>query len=135
LPDSPIEPIWFKAKQIESLNRIVVQKNGEPHCVMNSDMLASAAGRPCTYLAYNPEAQIIELGVVLIDAIGKNHCFLQGNKRTAFHAGISFMRANKISISVPDTEENAKLFQGLIEGTLPLEEAIRLCEASVVVPV
>jgi death on curing protein len=113
----------------------LVSKRDEPHAVISRDLLESAAGRPRTYLAYNETASIVELGVVLIEAIGKNHCFVQGNKRTAFHAGIAFMRVNGVQVTVPDTEERAAFFQRLIEGTVSPEEATRLCGSCVVAPV
>lgn len=96
MPDRNDEPKWFTADQIIRLNEVLVAAADEPHALISRGLLEGALGRPVNYLAYNKDACIVELGVLLIDAIGKNHCFIQGNKRTAFHAGISFMRVNRV---------------------------------------
>ena len=40
----------------------------------------------------------------MLSGIAQNHCFEQGNKRTAFIAAVMFLKANGYNLTVPDGE-------------------------------
>ncbi|MCJ2074487.1 type II toxin-antitoxin system death-on-curing family toxin [Methylobacterium sp. E-016] len=126
----PEQPIWFSPDQIERLNEMVVAETGENHLVLSHDLLAGAMARPVNLFLYEAITDIIVLGVRLIEALGKNHCFQQGNKRTAFVAGIAFMRNNGVQIDLADKVENADLIERLITGEASAEDVVARCRAA-----
>ena len=100
----------------------------ELHVVRDANLVASAAARPHNLFLYEGVTDIVQLGVRLIEAIGKNHCFGQGNKRTAFHAGIVFMVANDFDPKIPDDEQAADIVTDIITGersSADLEKLLR----------
>lgn len=123
------EPIWFTAGQIESLNAEIVSRTGEDHVVLSRELLESALARPQNLYAYEGQSDLFVLAARLIEAIGKNHCFLQGNKRTAFNAGVAFLRVNGVRITV-DTQEMAETAEGVILGACHADPLIALLRAA-----
>ena len=110
------EPQWVPADQIIRLNKLIVAQTGEDHGILQESLIASAAARPQNMFLYEGVIDIVRLGVRLIEAIGKNHCFAQGNKRTAFHAGVTFMIANGVEPAIPDSDEAAAVVSDVITG-------------------
>ena len=108
--------------QIIALNRIIVGLTGEDHVVIHDNLVASAAARPQNLFLYEGVTDIVKLGVRLIEAIGKNHCFAQGNKRMAYHAGIAFMVANGFDPRIQDTQQAGEMVEAVILGTRSAEE-------------
>lgn len=57
-------------------------------------LLESAAHKPLNRWAYEQEVDLVRLAVALMTGVAQNHTFAQGNKRTAFEAGLAFLGAN-----------------------------------------
>ena len=53
--------------------------------------------------------------MTLLFGIARNHCFEQGNKRTAFEAAIIFLDLNGYALDAPDRAELAELICRVIE--------------------
>ena len=117
-----VEPLWLTAEDILGLNADVVADSGEEHLILSHDLLGGAVARPQNLFVYEGCLDIITLGVRLTEAICRNHCFGQGNKRTGFHAGIIFMELNDAFIDLKDWESNAELITGLVAGIVEARE-------------
>ena len=50
--------------------------------------------------------------------LAQNHPFAQGNKRTAFGAGVAFMERNGFFVELPDIEQVADRFVDLTTGAM-----------------
>jgi death-on-curing protein len=130
LPADPAEPEWFTADQIERLNELLVAQTGESHAVLSRALLEGAVARPRNLWVYEGETDPVVLAVRLLEGIGKNHCFEQGNKRTAFHAAVAFLDLNGAPVRLPDTEVNATLIRDLITGVAAAEQVIAVFRAA-----
>jgi len=83
---------------------------------MSKPGLESACARPHNLWVYQDEYRLAYLGAALICAIGRNHPFEQGNKRTALGAAIIFFENNGHVFDHPDTEDFAPLIIDVIAG-------------------
>ncbi len=113
-----IEPEWMTATDVEDINKAAVSKTEEDHIILNDSGLGGAVFRPQNLFIYFGVTDIVTLGTSLIEAIGKAHCFVQGNKRTAFNAGVEFIEQNGGYVMLPDTEANAEMVRQLIVGEI-----------------
>ena len=62
------------------------------------------------------DADIEAAAVSLMLAIGRNHAFARGNKRTAFLAMLEFLHRNGCQLKLADTREVADLVIDTLEG-------------------
>lgn len=124
--DSVAEPIWLSATQIADINKDVVAKTSEAHSILSFELLDSASARPRNLHLYDNINDIVVLGVRLLDAIGKNHCFQQGNKRTAFSACLLFMELNDVYVELPDRKDYAELMIKVILSDEPQQTLVDL---------
>lgn len=86
----------------------------------NRDGLESALARPTHYLAYYG-ADLALQTAVLAHGIAEGQHFVEGNKRTAYFAAITFLGANGFSLDAPQMEVQnwiEELSQGLNEEEL-----------------
>ena len=102
------EPLWLPIEEVIEINREAVAAAGEPHYLLRPELLESAPANPKNKFAYG-EMDILNLAVALLLAIGRNHPFYQGNKRTAFIAAEMFLEINGYMLDAPDTEDLAEL--------------------------
>jgi death on curing protein len=87
-----------------AVNRDAVSKTGENHRLRDRPLLESALQKPENHWSYGGEDDVVLLAVQLLSGIAQNHCFEQGNKRTAFIAAVMFLKANGYNLTVPDGE-------------------------------
>jgi death-on-curing protein len=98
------EPNWLPLEAVLKINRDAVAATGENYLLRDQALLESALGKPQNHWAYGDEDDVVVLAVQLLDGIAQNHCFEQGNKRTAFIAAVMFLKANGYDLTVPDGE-------------------------------
>lgn len=111
----PSEPSWLSADLIVSFNELIVADNGEPHVLRDEGALENALAKPMNYWAYG-ERDAVVLAVALLVGIGRNHPFLQGNKRTAFEAADYFLHLNGYDLDIEDSTELADFIIDVING-------------------
>ena len=110
------EPNWVSSDLLIAINLRVVTATGEPHLLRDAGLLESASHKPINRWAYENERDLVRLAVALMAGVAQNHPFAQGNKRTAFEAGLAFLGANgwRIDRSI-DSVALADGFVALIE--------------------
>lgn len=99
-----------------------VNLTGEPHQLRDAGLLESAIAAPYNFCVYEGERDILTLGIRLMLKIAQNHPFAQGNKRTAFIAGIAFIERNGLFVELPNIELVADKFVNLTIGDLSERE-------------
>lgn len=111
----PSEPTWLNADLIVEFNKLAVADTGEPHVLRDLGALENALAKPINYWTYG-EHDAVVLAVALLVGIGRNHPFLQGNKRTAFEAADYFLYLNGYELTVPDSTELGDFVIDVING-------------------
>jgi death on curing protein len=113
----PSEPRWLTADEVIQLNQTAVELTGEPFHLRDRGLLESACARPQQHFHYESQTDVIELSVILLLAVARNHPFTQGNKRTAFAAAVAFLHVNGWSLDgIVDGEPFAEVIIDAIVG-------------------
>ena len=108
------EVIEIHAQTMESMDT-------NPAPLRSEDLLHSAVTRPQA-VAYYGGADLVEQAASLATGISQNQPFLDGNKRTAYAAMITFLDINGLEIQA-DSTEIARQLIAVAERDGSLEEA------------
>ena len=113
------EPAWVPLDVLVAINVYAVSLTGEPHVVRDPGLLESAWAKPQNRWAYEGESDLVRLAVALMIGVAQNHPFQQGNKRTAFAGGVTFLERNGYVLDpAMDRVEIADAFVAMIEHTV-----------------
>jgi death-on-curing protein len=117
LPALLNEPTWLDADFVIELNELAVAASEppEPHILLNRNSLESAVAKPASHWNYG-ERDMVVLAVTLLVGIGRNHPFIQGNKRCAFTSAEYFLHLNGHDLALPDGEDLADFCRDVIIG-------------------
>ncbi len=102
------EPRWLTIGEVEMMHEGVIDISGGAAGIRDPELLASALARPQNLYAYG-ETDIFRIAAGYAEAIAANHAFIDGNKRTAFFAALSFLEENGFALRSADQTEHADL--------------------------
>jgi death-on-curing protein len=94
------------------------------------ELIESALARPQHRFMYE-DASLVQLAAAYLYGLAKNHGYIDGNKRVAFAAAVSFLDMNGVILKADEKEAELRVI-GLIEGQYTeqdLAEWIRLHSA------
>lgn len=111
---------WVQVADVIAHNRDLVAATGEPHQILSQGSLESACERPFNLWYYGGQTDMPTLAAELMFGLAKNHPFLQGNKRTAFVAGLDFLELNGYTIDDSVDELFGWVFEGVLLQQVPL---------------
>jgi death-on-curing protein len=110
------EPIWLPIELVLAIHERQLREHGGPPGVRDLGALESALGRPVNRWAYEA-ADLAQLAAAYAFGIAKNHPFIDGNKRTALLALVTFLGLNDIDF-VADEAEAVVMIRGLAAGEI-----------------
>ncbi|WP_263350173.1 type II toxin-antitoxin system death-on-curing family toxin [Acidicapsa acidisoli] len=117
-----MEPIWVQQRVVIAAHEESLAEHGGPSGIRDLGMLESALARPKNLFAYSEtEPSLERMAAAYAFGIATNHPFVDGNKRTALIASITFLRLNGIRIEA-DKAETYLTFYGLAAGTITEEQ-------------
>lgn len=115
----------FTVRQILILHERMIQKYGGSSGVRDMGMLESAGGRPfATFGGEDLYPDIFMKAGAFIQAIVKNHPFIDGNKRTGFTGAITFLLINGTFVSA-DTNQVVKFMLRVANENISVDEIAR----------
>ena len=88
---------------------------------LDSGLSESAIARPENLAYYSLDASLFELAAAYGFGLTKNHCFVDGNKRTAFVTRTVFLLLNGYELIAPEPEA-VDLMVALAKSELSQEE-------------
>ncbi len=90
------EPIWLSRQMIDAMHSDLIDDYGGSHGTRagGNDLIASALSRPLNRFAYTPNVDVADLAAAYLYGLVKNHGFIDGNKRIAFAALVTFLDLN-----------------------------------------
>lgn len=97
------EPIWIEISVVLALHDLLISKYGGLNGLRELGLLESALVRPRYMLTY-VTSDLITLATAYIAGIIHNHPFIDGNKRTGFMAGYTFLARNNIQLIATESE-------------------------------
>lgn len=87
-------PVWLLRETVLAMHDLLIAEFGGAAGVRDEGLLDSALSRPENLFAYAPTSSLFDLAASLAFGLIKNHPFVDGNKRVAFTAAISFLHLN-----------------------------------------
>ncbi len=110
------EIVWLTSDLVQAIHARQLRMFGGPPGLRDEGALASAIGRPVNRHAYG-EPDLAELAAAYAFGIAKNHPFIDGNKRAALLALVTFLGLNDIDF-VADEAQAVIMIRGLAAGEI-----------------
>jgi death-on-curing protein len=117
------EPIWLGLTDVIDMHNEQLAIFGGPAGIRDRGMLESALARPVNRWHYG-ETDLAALAASYAFGIAKNHPFVDGNKRAAFHALMVFLRVNGVAFA-PKSAEATSIILSLAAGEVSEESLTR----------
>lgn len=117
------EPVWLPVELAISIHDTQLRRFGGPSGIRDRSALESALGRPRNKWAYE-NADIADLAAAYAFGIARNHPFVDGNKRAALLAVVTFLGLNGIDF-LADEAEAVVMVLGLAAGEISEEGLAR----------
>lgn len=119
--------IWLDVTDVTAYHAEQIAEHGGSEGLRDRGLLESALARPLNLAAYG-KPTVFELAAAYAFGIAKNHSFVDGNKRLAFVASVTFLELNGWKFVA--TEEDAAIaFLGLAGGKVTEQDLSRWLEA------
>jgi death-on-curing protein len=97
------EPVWLPVDLVLSIHDEQLREFGGPPGLRDRGLLESALARPLNKFGYG-SSDLAELAAAYAFGLARNHAFVDGNKRIAFLAMVTFLGLNDIEFVVPEAE-------------------------------
>lgn len=118
-----MEVNWLTKRDILSIHSESIAEFGGELGILSPGSLDSTLNKPKNLNYYQPNITLYDLAASYGYGFIKNHCFVDGNKRTAFFSICTFLGINGIELTASD-EDAIKFFLGLAAAIEIQEEAI-----------
>jgi death on curing protein len=112
------EPIWLDVDEVVDMHAEQLAIFGGPEGIRDRGLLESAILRPVN------QTDLAALAAAYAFGLARNHAFVDGNKRIAFHAMMVFLRSNDIAFA-PDPAHAAEIILSLAAGEVSEESLTR----------
>jgi death on curing protein len=119
----PNEPLWITYEQAIAIHSRQLRRFGGAPGLRDEGMLRSALERPINKWQYE-QASLPELAAAYAFGLAKNYAFVDGNKRIAFVAMMTFLIKNGVAFS-PDPAHATTIILSLAAGEISEESLTR----------
>lgn len=110
------EPEWLLPEVVLAVHRALISEHGGADGVRDRDLLESTLARPRNLFVYaEEEVSLFDLAASYAYGFARNHCFVDGNKRVAFTAALTFLDLHGFRLEAP-REERVVTFLRLAAG-------------------
>lgn len=117
------EPLWITYEQAIAIHSRQLRRFGGAPGLRDEGMLRSALERPVNKWTYE-QLPLAELAAAYAFGLAKNHAFVDGNKRIAFMAMVTFLHKNGVAFS-PDPAQATAIMLSLAAGEVSEESLAR----------
>ena len=104
------EPIWLKREAVEFLHGLLLAEHGGQEGLRDENLLESALARARNLFSYGHPKDICSLAAAYGLGLAKNHPFVDGNKRVAYVAMLSFLQDNQVFVTAPEPDAVELMF-------------------------
>lgn len=106
---------WLSQRLVMAIHQEQIAEHGGANGLRDEGLLASALARPQNLLTYGQITELPRLASAYTFGIVKNHPFIDGNKRTGFVCGVTFLFLNGYQFAHQEIEV-VKIIQALARG-------------------
>ena len=121
--------LWINRQLILAIHDEQLREHGGGSGLRDEGLLESALARPINRAAYG-EPDTAELAALYALGIARNHPFVDGNKRAAFGAMVTFLSLNGLELEALEREAYVVTL-AMASGEMPEEEFIAWLQAHV----
>ncbi len=112
------EPVWIENEEAHVIHQLLLATHGGASGIRDQGLFELAMDRPRNLFASaEPSPRLYQLAGSYAFGLARNHAFVDGNKRIAFVACLSFLKQNGIAI-VASQEMRYLTFYALATGDL-----------------
>lgn len=97
------EPVWLTRALVEAIQDQLITEHGGSHGIRDEGLLESALARAPNQFAYGSPT-LAALAAAYAVGLGRNHAFIDGNKRVALAAADVFLQLNGYELVAPEAE-------------------------------
>jgi death-on-curing protein len=115
------EPVWLIRAALEILHDLSIVEHGGAGGLRDEGLFESALARPQNLLAYESDIDLARLAASYAFGLAKNHTFVDGNKRIAFIAAVTFLKLNGQKL-VADQAQATLVMLSVASGAISEEE-------------
>ena len=109
---------YLDSQQIKRIHQELIERFGGSHGMRDESLLESAVGR-YQQGYYN---DVIEEATALMESLGGNHAFIDGNKRIAVTATFTFLMVNGYDVNLNDKQAYDFIMNLLETNSFKFEE-------------
>lgn len=113
-------PIWVPDRAVQIIHDRQIARHGGAPGLRDAGLLQNALQRPVNKWQYE-QADLFECAAGYAFGIAKAHAFIDGNKRTAFVTGVTFLRLNGWHFA-PDAAQGVDYMERLASGGVSEQE-------------
>jgi death-on-curing protein len=117
------EPVWLDVAEVVDMHAEQLALFGGADGIRDQGLLESALARPKNRWHYG-ETGLEALAASYAFGLARNHPFIDGNKRAAFHALVVFLRLNDVGFK-PDPAQATAMILALAAGEVSEESLTR----------
>ncbi len=117
------EPVWLSTDLVIAIHDEQLRIFGGPPGIRDQGLLESALARALNKRAYGTD-DLAELAAAYGFGLSRNHAFVDGNKRIAFLAIVTFLGLNDIDFLVPEADA-VVIMLGVASGEVSEESLAR----------
>jgi death on curing protein len=117
------QPKWLTYEQVIAIHSRQLRRFGGAAGLREEGLLRSAIERPINKWHYE-QAELPELAAACAFGLGKNHAFVDGNKRIAFMSMMTLLRKNGVRFA-PSQAHATKIILSLAAGEVSEESLTR----------
>ena len=119
----PDEPLWITFEQAVAIHRHQLRRFGGAAGMRDEGLLRSALDRPINKWRYE-QAPFAELASAYAFGLAKTPAFVDGHKRIAFMAMMTFLHKNGVPFA-PDPAQSTSIILSLAAGEVSEESLTR----------
>lgn len=112
--------VWVPMAALHVIHDRQISRHGGASGTRDAALLEMGCTRPMNLAAYG-DPDVFEIAAAYAYGIAKAHAFVDGNKRTAFVAGFTFLRLNGVFVC-PDPAVGVRKMEDLASDHVSEEE-------------
>jgi death-on-curing protein len=111
------QPRWLLVNVILAVQETTIAEHGGAAGLRDRGLLDSTLARPRNLLAYSDEVSEFDLAACYAYGLARNHCFVDGNKRVALTAALTFLELHGWRLEA-SREDRIRTFLRLAAGEI-----------------
>lgn len=110
------EPEWLLESVVIAVHQMLLAEHGGAEGIRDRGLLSSTLTRPKNLFVYaDSPPSLFDFAASYAYGLAKNHCFVDGNKRIALAAALTFLELNGFRLKAPKLETYSAVI-GLAAG-------------------